>query len=93
MFEESEIVTLGVALVGAFILLFVLSKRKIARFRFFYVGFFAVIAASFFTVIEGAIWEDFFNFLEHLSYVIAGAAFVLGCRELSLNEGYDEELH
>lgn len=92
MFQESEIVTLGVAVIGAFILLFVLSKRRIPQFRFFYIGFFAIVAASFFTVIEGVIWKEFYNFLEHLSYMMAGVSFVAGCRRLYIHADYDEEV-
>lgn len=92
MFQESEIVTLGVAVIGALILLFVLSRRKIPRFRFFYIGFFAIVAASFFTVIEGVIWNDFFNLLEHLSYVIAGIFFAAGCRGLFIHDDLDKDV-
>jgi uncharacterized membrane protein len=82
MFEESEIIMLVVALVGAFLLISVFTKRKVVQLRYFYIGFFAIVAASFFTVIEGVLWNDLFNLLEHLCYVIAGLSFIAGCNVL-----------
>ncbi|MEE9524899.1 MAG: hypothetical protein V3V59_09155 [Thermodesulfovibrionales bacterium] len=79
MFQESEVITLVVALVGAFLLIFVFTKRKVPELSYFYIGFFSIVAASFFTVIEGVLWNDFFNLLEHLCYAIAGISFMAGC--------------
>ncbi len=91
MFEESEIIALVVALVGAFLLIFVFARRKIPELGYFYLGFFSIAAASLFTVIEGVLWKDFFNFLEHLSYTIAGISFIVGCRTLMKQSKFDRE--
>ncbi|MBU4204245.1 MAG: hypothetical protein KKD59_09920, partial [Acidobacteria bacterium] len=32
-----------------------------------------------FTVIEGVIWLEFFNLLEHLCYALSGISFAAGC--------------
>lgn len=82
MFEESEIIAMVVAFVGAFLLISVFTKRKVVELRYFYVGFLAIVAASFFTVIEGVIWNDLFNLLEHLCYLTAGLSFTAGCNFL-----------
>jgi hypothetical protein len=82
MFQESEIITLVVAVVGAFLSISVFAKRKVVELRYFYIGFFAIVAASFFTVIEGVFWKDLFNLLEHLCYALAGLSFIVGCNIL-----------
>jgi Na+(H+)/acetate symporter ActP len=79
MFQESEIISLVVALVGAFLLVFVFARRSVPQLRRFYAAFFAIVAASFFTVVEGVFWEGLFNLLEHLCYMLSGIFFMLGC--------------
>lgn len=78
MFQESEIITLVVALVGAFLLTFIFTRRKVPELGFYYTGFLFVVAASLFTVLEGVAWETFFNLLEHLCYLFSAASFILG---------------
>lgn len=91
MFQESEIIALVVALVGVFLLIFVFARRDVPQLRHFYAAFFAIAAASFFTVVEGVMWENFFNLLEHLSYMLSGILFILGCRGARKDIGSREE--
>lgn len=91
MFQESEIITLVVALVGAFLLTFVFTRRKVPELGFFYSGFFFIVAASLLTVVEGVIWATFFNFLEHLCYVFSAISFILGCLLLQRRIGVGGE--
>lgn len=91
MFQESEIITLVVALVGAFLLTFVFTRRKVPELGLFYSGFFFIVAASLFTVVEGAIWSAFFNLLEHLCYIFSAVSFVLGCLFLDRRPGAGRE--
>ena len=89
MFQESEIIALVVALVAAFLLFFLFARREIPKLGFFYAGFFCIVAASLFTVVEGVLWNDFFNVLEHACYLFSGLFFLLGCRAL-LDPGPEE---
>jgi len=91
MFQESEIIALVVALVGAFLLTFVLTRRKVPELGFFYTGFFFIVAASLFTVVEGVFWNEFFNAVEHLCYALSGISFVLGCWSLLRHSEPEEE--
>jgi hypothetical protein len=91
MFQESEIITLVVALVGAFLLIFVFTRRKVPELGFFYSGFFFIVATSLFTVVEGVVWNGFFNLLEHLCYVFSAASFILGCLFLDRRPGAGRE--
>jgi len=82
MFQDSEVIALVVALVGSFLTVFVLARRSLPQLHPFYAGFFLIVAASIFTVAEGVLWGDALNFLEHLSYPLAGLAFTLGAWRL-----------
>jgi peptidoglycan/LPS O-acetylase OafA/YrhL len=90
MFQESEVIALVVALVGAFLLIFVFARRDLPQLRHFYAAYFAIAAAAFFTVIEGVLWNDAFNFLEHLSYMLSAVFFILGCRNANRDFGSGE---
>ena len=91
MFQESEIITLVVALVGAFLLTFVFTRRKVPELGFFYSAFFFIVAASLFTVVEGVAWNAFFNLLEHLCYVFSAVSFIVGCLLLHTRRGAGRE--
>jgi hypothetical protein len=38
-----------------------------------------ILGAYVFTAIEGVLWPDLFNVLEHLCYALAGLSFAAGC--------------
>ncbi len=80
-FQESEIANLILGVVSLLILEFVYRDRKRVktRLKFIYLGFLLIISGYIFTVIEGVLWHDFFNFLEHLSYALSGISFAAGC--------------
>lgn len=79
MFQESEIISLALAVIAVFIVVFIFMKKGIAGFKWMYAGFFAIVASMFFTVIEGVFLGDMFNLLEHLCLALAGISFALGC--------------
>ena len=83
MFQEGEIFNLMLGVVTLVIVLYETRKREIPGFRMFFLGFFFVCSARFFTVVEGLFWGDVFNILEHFSYAFAGFAFAAGCMVLS----------
>lgn len=76
--QDSELVNLVMGFVSVLIMIQIFRKSRLPEFNLVYLGFFAIIFAYIFTVVEGIIWKDFFNFLEHLSYAVAGLVFALG---------------
>lgn len=71
MFEESELITLLIAFGVAW---FLLSARKaiisLPSYRFLLLGFVFYLVSKISTVLEGFVWESFFNPLEHISTVL-----------------------
>jgi len=75
MFQESEIVNLLVGF-GSIPVLLVLARRvRLPRAPLLYAAFSCILAGYVFTVVEGILWGDFLNLLEHLSYAAAGVLF------------------
>ncbi len=82
MFQQSEVVNLIFALlITAFFLLFSRGYRR-PHFPFFYLGFFFILLAYIFTVVEGVIAPVFFNLAEHFCYGLSGIFFLIGCLRL-----------
>lgn len=81
--QESEIVNLLVAFFALVIVEVVFRRRRLSELSFFYTGFFSLVGAFVFTVLEGVFWGVFFNGLEHLCYAAAGLSFAVGCYRLS----------
>lgn len=82
MFQESEIINLVIVFISIPILLSIRRKILSQELRLIYPGFFLILAAYLFTVIEGVFWKDLFNLLEHASYAFAGLLFASGCRSI-----------
>lgn len=78
VFAENEIISL---LLGLGILFFYLANlRRIQEFpgyRLLLGSFLAYLLALIFTVLEGVLWRQGFNLLEHLGY-LASAALLAG---------------
>ena len=75
MIQYSEIVTLSFALIGMAVLLPLardLETRGVAYLR---AGFVVLLLSYVFTILEGFVWHDGFNLLEHLGYGGAGLLF------------------
>ena len=79
MFQESELIDLGVSLIVLVIVLLTIRKHELPGFVLFYVGFGCIFAAAVFTVLEGVLWHELFDALEHISYGLAGISFGTGC--------------
>jgi hypothetical protein len=73
--QPNELASLIFGVVCAAIILYLLYREKLPRFGYFFLGFAFLLSANFFTVVEGFFWAAHFNFLEHLSYLLAGASF------------------
>ena len=76
-FQANEVASFVFGIIAAFVVLTFILREKLPSLRFVYAGFFAILAANFFTVIEGVLWEKVFNLLEHLSYAVAALFFTV----------------
>ncbi len=74
-FQHNEVANLIFGIIAALIVVSILMRANLPSFHLAFVGFFFVLSANFFTVIEGIFWQEGFNFLEHLSYALAGLSF------------------
>ena len=77
--QEGEIVTLFLGLAALILLLNVYREIKWPWIRLIYLGFLAMACGYIFTVVEHLVWHDFFNFLEHLFYLVSGLTFAISC--------------
>jgi len=82
MFQQSEVVNLIFALlITLFFLLFSRGYRR-PRFPFLYLGFFFMLLAYIFSVVELVIAPVFFNLAEDFCYGLSGIFFLIGCLRL-----------
>lgn len=82
MYQASELVDL---LMVAFLTpIMAASVRAIhlAGKRWFIAGYLALVAGYVFTFVEGFVWPDAFNLLEHACYAASGILFVVAVHEL-----------
>ena len=91
MVQESEVVTLILAMAFVLCAVFFSKSTAVPRAPLIYTGIFFIICAYAFTVVEGLFWRELFNFLEHLCYALAGIAFAVGCWSLCLETWQKEE--
>ena len=69
-----EFVSLSILLVSFFLMLN-LSKR-IENWKYILIAFFFSLLTGMFTVFEGYLYSNLFNFFEHLFWLVSGGAFV-----------------
>ena len=79
MFQESELINFCISLITLIIVISVIRKNQIPDFAWFYAGFCCIFAASVFTVVEGAVYHELFDTLEHFSYTLGALFFAAGC--------------
>lgn len=82
MFQESEIVTLVLALIACWIVSQHLLHQAQPGRTVMYLGFCLMVASHIFTVVEGVVWGGFCNFMEHATMAASGAAFALACFQM-----------
>lgn len=76
MFQESEIVNLLVGFGSVPVLVLLARRVALPHAGIVYTAFAFLLLAYVFTVVEGVVWHRGFNFLEHLSYAVAGLLFL-----------------
>lgn len=82
MIQESEIVALVFSAAAVLILYFLLRTTWVPGRAWFVAGFFLIVSAYVFTVIEDLWRHDLFNILEHLGYALSGLCFAIGARSV-----------
>lgn len=84
MLAENEVVSLFLSL-G--LLLFFLANlgrvREIRGYTWMMAGYLAYVSAMIFTILEGFAWEQGFNSLEHLSYLVSAVFLAVWIATLS----------
>jgi len=86
MFQESELINLCVSLITFIIVVSAIRKNQIPDFAWFYAGFCCIFAASVFTVVEGVVYHELFDTLEHFSYSFGAFSFAAGCIRVAVKE-------
>ena len=90
-FQESEIVSLIVAVAFVVSLAFLRNVIRLPRIPLIYAAIFSLMGGHLFTVAEDVIWPDLFNILEHVCYALSGVLFAVGCWQLARHSGGEEQ--
>ena len=83
MVQESEVVRLAQAIQFTVSVVALHRAIRLPRLPFIYAGAFLLVCANVFTVVEGLVWFELFNSLEHVCYATAGILFAVGCWSLA----------
>jgi hypothetical protein len=86
VFQDSEIVTLLFTLATLPVLPVILRGLQLPGRRLFVAAYLCMAAGYVFTVVEGIIWRDAFNFVEHLAYAASGLCMLAGVIALTRAE-------
>ncbi|MCG6141712.1 hypothetical protein EHR01_06840 [Leptospira mtsangambouensis] len=81
MYQISEVLNLIFDTIGLLITLRLLWSGLIPKFYFLILGFVCVWLSNIFTVVEGYIFPDFFNVLEHSFYFISSLLFLVSLKK------------
>jgi len=86
MIQVNELINLLLTLAGT-VLFYVFSRGyQLPTFRLLYAGFFMVLLSDLFTVLEGLLWFNLFNILEHGALLLAGVFFLSEIVRMSRQE-------
>ena len=80
MIQQNEIIML---LLGIGCMIFILvNKQKVKRIlaaKTLIAGFYVLLAGHVLTVLEGLLWKDFLNVLEHICYTVSSILVAVWC--------------
>jgi hypothetical protein len=77
MIQQSELIVLVVAIALSPFILWTYHGIDLEAKRWLTAGLVAVICADTVTIVEGFVWPDFFNAVEHASFAAAGICFAV----------------
>lgn len=86
MFNPGEVINLVSGVIALFFLPILIRDIKSFDFRMFKTGYYMLLLAYLFTVIEGVLWNEVFNLLEHTCYALFGFFFCRACMNLKKNQ-------
>jgi len=89
--QPSEVVALVFSLIAVGAFWFILRHRRGPRLHMMVVGALCMIVGYVCTVLEGFVWEDAFNTIEHVCYALSGVAFAVGSLRLTRAGASPEE--
>ena len=92
MIHENEVVML---LISSGVTIFIIFNwhrfTRLIEWKLLFTSFIFFLAGCFFTVIEGSMLEEFFNYLEHISYFGNAVFLMIWClRVFFLDKAKDE---
>lgn len=78
MIQENELI-IFILCFGALLFVFINygKLKSLPALRIFIISFILFTFGWFFTVIEGVIFEDFFNLIEHLCYILSSIMMII----------------
>ncbi len=91
MFEESEIVSLALAIPLSVPIVLLARAVRTSRLYLLVGAVIFALAATIFTVVENIAFRDIFNLLEHICYATTGILIAAGCWRLALYSRRAEE--
>jgi hypothetical protein len=83
VFQESEIITLIMGIIGLVILWDTFKKFKLPATDLIKAAYLCILCSYLFTILEGIVYPAFFNLVEHLGYTLAGVFFAAACWRLT----------
>ncbi len=83
MIQPSEIVTLILSLTAVMGGYLIVRRGPRPRLHAIYLGALFMIAGYVCTVMEGLVWKDAFDAVEHACYALSGVTFAVACVRLT----------
>jgi hypothetical protein len=83
VFQQSELVCLGLAVPLAVPIVLLARDVRLPGVRLLVAAAITALAAATFTVAEDLLWFPVFNALEHAGYAATGLLAAIGCRRLA----------
>ncbi|MDF3820892.1 hypothetical protein P3G55_13330 [Leptospira sp. 96542] len=81
MYQLSEVMNLIFDTVGLGVTLILLNSGIVPKFFYLILGFVCIWLSNIFTVLEGFIFPDLFNYLEHGFYLISGVLLLVSLKK------------
>ena len=80
MLHQNEMVMF---LLGICVLIFTLANhrelKRLQAWKTFIAAFYTIFASWIMTILEGFLWENLLNYLEHIGYAISSSLLALWC--------------
>ena len=76
--DFNELMNLIADFISLPILAVVFFNKNLPKYRIFLVALLLIFLSHVFTIVEGYVWPEFFNFIEHIFITFSGALFVFG---------------